>query len=142
MSTDRDSDAQTRQRLVALVARLGDDELMTQMADGWTVAATLAHLAFWDRRAALLIERWQRDGVGASAADVDAVNDAAKAQWLALPPRVAAEQAVEAAQAADAALEASSRELVQQIVDIGYPINIRRGIHRGQHLDEIERSLR
>jgi hypothetical protein len=141
MSIDRNGDAPARQRLEALVARLSNAELMTPMAAGWTVAAVLAHLAFWDRRAAQLVERWQQEGVGPSAADIDAVNDAAKAQWLALPPRVAAEQAIEAARAADAALDAASPDLLQRIVDLGDPINPRRGVHRNEHLDEIEHTL-
>ncbi len=140
MSTDRTQDRPERQRLETLVQRLTDAELGTALTDGWTVAAVLAHLAFWDRRAANLVERWLRQGIGRSDADVDAINDAAKAQWLALPPRVAAQQAVDAARAADAALDAAP-DLVEQIVAIGYPINPSRAVHRREHLDEIERSL-
>jgi len=140
MSTDRAQDGPQRQRLEALVQRLTDAELGTALNDGWTVAAVLAHLAFWDRRALNLVERWQQKGIGRSDADVDAINDAAKAQWLALPPRVAAQQAVEVARAVDAALDAAP-DLVEQIVAIGYPINPSRAVHRREHLDEIERAL-
>ena len=123
------------------MARLNDDELATPMADGWTLAAVLAHLTFWDRRAVLLVERWQRGGVCASPADIDAINDSAKAQWLALPPRIAAQQAVEAARAADAALDAAGPDLLQQIVHMGSSINISRAVHRDEHLHEIEQRL-
>jgi len=140
MSTDRTQDSAERERLQALVQRLTDAELGTTLNDGWTVAAVLAHLAFWDRRAANLVERWLRQGIGRSDADVDAINDAAKAQWLALPPRVAAQQAAEAARTIDAALDAAP-DLVEQIVAIGYPINPSRAVHRREHLDEIERAL-
>src|SRR5919199_6983267 len=105
MATDRSQDEPQRRRLEALVARLSDEQLAQPMPDGWTVAGLLAHLAFWDNRAAVLVERWRRSGVGRSEADVDAVNDAAKPQWLALQPRRAAEGAVEAARAADSALD-------------------------------------
>jgi hypothetical protein len=141
MSAHRSQDAAERRRLEALVDQLSDGELATPMADGWTVAAVLAHLAFWDRRAANLVERWQRQGVGPSMADVDAINDAGKLQWLALPPRVAAAQAVDAARAADAALDAVP-EMIEQIVAIGYPINVSRAAHRREHLDAIERALK
>jgi hypothetical protein len=141
VSIDRSRDSQERQRLEALVARLSDSQLRTPMPDGWTVASVLAHLAFWDQRAALLLARWQRDGVSPSDADADVINDAAKAQWLALPPRVAAQQAVDAAWAADSALDGASPELLQQIVDLGSPISVQRSFHRAEHLDEIERSL-
>jgi Mycothiol maleylpyruvate isomerase N-terminal domain len=140
MSTDRSQDAPERQRLEALVDRLSDADLRRDLGDGWTVSAVLAHLAFWDRRAAILVERWRRDGVSISHIDVDVVNDSAKTDWLALPPRVAARQAVEAARAADAALDAAP-ELVEQIVAVGYPINVRRSVHRKEHLDPIERAL-
>ena len=137
---DRSQDTRERQRLEALVQRLSDAELTRQIDDGWTVAAVLAHLAFWDRRAAVLVERWRRMGVERSEADADAINDAAKAQWLALPPRVAAEQAVEAARAIDAALDAAP-DLVEHIVRSGPPVNVSRAVHRREHLDQIERAL-
>src|ERR671939_89289 len=62
----RSQDTRERQRLEALVRRLSDPELTRQMDDGWTVAAVLAHLALWDRRATVLVERWRRTGVGRS----------------------------------------------------------------------------
>jgi hypothetical protein len=140
MSADRTEDGPERQRLEGLVQRLTDAELGTALSDGWTVAGVLAHLAFWDRRAVILVERWRKQGIGRSDADINAINDAAKADWLALPPRVAAHQALEAARAIDAALDAAPA-LVEQIVAIGYPINPSRAVHRREHLDEIERAL-
>jgi hypothetical protein len=139
MPMDRSQDTRERQRLEALVRRLSDAELTRQMDDGWSVAAVLAHLAFCDRRAAVLVERWRRTGVGRSEAEADAINDA-RAQWLALPPRVAAEQAVEAARAINAALDAAP-DLVEQIVRSWSPVNVSRAVHRGEHLDQIERAL-
>jgi hypothetical protein len=141
MSVDRSRDTPARERLEALVNRLSDAELATPLADGWTVAGSLAHLAFWDWRAVILVARWTGQGVRPSAADVDAVNDAAKRQWLALAPRVAADQAVEAARMADAALDAASSELIAQIAANGLPISLSRADHRLEHLDEIERAL-
>ena len=47
-----------------LVEGLSDDDLRTPMEAGWTVAAVLAHLAFWDQRAITLIEKWKQEGVG------------------------------------------------------------------------------
>jgi hypothetical protein len=141
MPADRSRDEPERKRLEALVERLSDTDLVRPLTDGWTVAAALAHLAFWDHRAAVLVERWQHSGVSRSDADVDAINDAARPQWLALPPRWAAEDAVRAARAADSALDSAGAELVDQIVAIGYPINVSRAAHRAEHLDEIEQAL-
>ena len=64
------------QRLRRLVERLSDDELMRELPDGWTIADTLAHLAFYDRRAAILLERFAQEGVFASPYDYDTINAA------------------------------------------------------------------
>ena len=93
-----------------------------------------------DRRASVFRCLW-RDGLSLSGADVDAINDAAKPRWLALPPRAAAQEVVDAARAADAALDGASADLLQQIADSGYPITISRAVHRNEHLHEIEQVL-
>ncbi|MEK7836640.1 MAG: maleylpyruvate isomerase N-terminal domain-containing protein, partial [candidate division NC10 bacterium] len=51
-----------RQRLQALAARLGDEQLSRPLAAGWTIAGVLGHLAYWDQRILVLIERWQQGG--------------------------------------------------------------------------------
>ena len=51
-----------RRRLEAFVARCSDADLAHPMPAGWTVAAILAHLAFWDERVRILFEQWERDG--------------------------------------------------------------------------------
>ena len=43
------SNTRSRDRLVALVADLDEAFLQQEVADGWTIAATLAHVTFWDR---------------------------------------------------------------------------------------------
>lgn len=40
-----------RERLRSLVSRMSDADLRRPMPDGWTVAAVLAHVGFWDARA-------------------------------------------------------------------------------------------
>ena len=51
-------------RLQALVDRLSDRDLAHPMDAGWTVAGVLAHLAFWDQRIVVLLDRWGADGGG------------------------------------------------------------------------------
>ena len=92
---DRDHDAENnteRERLISLIARLSDDDLARPMPAGWTVAAVLAHIGFWDARAIFLLDKWQT--VQPSKADwepedIQWINDAAKPLCLALPPRAA-----------------------------------------------------
>ncbi|MBM3947974.1 MAG: hypothetical protein FJ312_01785 [SAR202 cluster bacterium] len=69
-----DDNASQRRRLEALVSRLTDDD--RDVGNSWTIAASLAHLAFWDRRAALLLRRWERKGPQPDEPDVDLLNEA------------------------------------------------------------------
>ena len=131
----------SRERLKALVGGLTEEEFGRPLGDGWTVAAALAHLAFWDRRVAVLVDRWQRDGVAPSSADADAINDAMLPQWLAIPPREAARLALAAAEEADSRLATLSAAQLAAIRAAGNHINVARAVHRGKHLDEIERAL-
>jgi hypothetical protein len=115
------------------------------MPAGWTVSAVLAHMAFWDQRSALLLERWQRDGVTPppdDEANIDWIADATKPLFLAVVPRRAAEIAIASAEAADRAAERLSQELVDRNAAIGTPVNLTRADHRRGHLDDIERALR
>lgn len=133
--------AAQRQRLGALVRRLSDEDLGRPLEGGWTVATLLAHLAFWDRRQLLLLQRWEREGVGPSPVDVDAVNEAVRALSAAIPPRAAAQLAVEAAEAVDRELEQLPPDLVAAIEAAGTVRALRRSMHRREHLDQIERAL-
>jgi hypothetical protein len=128
-------------RLKAVIARLTPAQLAMQLDDGWTISAVLAHLAFWDRRMLLLIERFQRDGITDSPYDVHLINDAMKPMLLTLPSQEAARICIETAEQVDAAVAALSGEFIQAVKDHGTPFNPYRSEHRGYHLDEIERAL-
>ena len=148
MSADRTyiarNDAE-RARLRALVARLSDADLARPMPDGWTVAAVLAHLAFWDQRILVLLERWEQSPSavppGINGADVDWVNDAAKPHFLAMPPRRAADLAVAIAEAVDAKVAALPDDLLARNEAAGQPLSMTRAEHRREHLGEIEHAL-
>ena len=149
MATDRSYVAENTAelaRLRALVDRLSDRELAAPMPDGWTVAAVLAHLAFWDHRVVLLLDQWGPDGgvqrpSNIDGASVDCINDAGKPLCLALIPRAAARMAVDAAVAADQRVAALSDSLLAANAAAGTPISPNRAAHRREHLDEIERAL-
>ena len=132
-----------RRRLEALVGKLDDAALSRAMPAGWTLAAVLAHLAFWDQRIVLLSEQLRRGASvpPAEAGNVDWINDAAKPTQLALAPRRAATLAVETARAADRAVGALSDDLLAKNAAAGSPINLLRAEHRREHLDEIEHGL-
>jgi hypothetical protein len=132
-----------RRRLETLVARLDDATLGRAMPAGWTVASVLGHLAFWDQRILVLIDRLERGAPvrEEDPAHVDWINDATKPLLLALPPRRAAELAVEVARAADRAVATLTDELHARNRAAGTPVNVVRAEHRREHLDEIEQVL-
>lgn len=136
-----------RERLRVLVERLSDEELTRPVAAGWTVSATLAHIAFWDARGLFFMDRWER-GIAPSAADyepedVDWINDASKPLCLALPPRAAAQLALRLAEETDRKVEALSDGLLANIEAAGLqpPFSLSRAEHRMEHLDGIDHSL-
>ena len=131
-----------RQRLRTLITSVSDDDLKRPLPNGWTVAITLAHLAFWDRQRLALLKRWQRDGVQPAPADADTINEAVRVLAAALPPRTAAQLALDAAEAVDQALEQLSGDLLTAIEAGGQGPVLRRAVHRRGHLDRIEQALR
>ena len=131
----------SRERIRDLAARLSDDELQHRVGEHWTVAITLAHLAFWDRRALYVLDMTERGGK-LFIPEIDIfVNDLSLPLWAAIPPRQAARLAVEAAEEVDRRLETFPPSLLEQI----YTYNQRwvvRALHRGEHLDEADAALR
>ena len=98
--------AKKRERLSSLVERLTDEELCLPLGDDWTVAVALAHLSFWDQRSLFQLRKWKHSGVvEPSPIDIDLTNDSLLAQWLAIPPRAAADLAVSSAEEIDRELE-------------------------------------
>lgn len=138
-----DANTKGRERLRALVKGLTDEELALPAGDGWTIAAILAHLAFWDYRVLELIKRWKKVGVGPSPIDIDGVNDAMKPLCRAIPGREAAQLAVDAAEAIDVELANLPEDLkpgIDALVQEG-KFRLDRSLHRNEHLDQIERIL-
>lgn len=131
----------SRERLMALVDQLSDDDWNHSLGEGWTITAMLAHLAFWDYRVLVLLKKWESVEISDSPIDPDVVNDAIQPLCRALPPRAAANLAIEAAQAVDYKLETLETEMYWQIINAGTPINFRRSDHREEHLAQIERLL-
>jgi Mycothiol maleylpyruvate isomerase N-terminal domain len=131
----------TRQRLAEAVDRLSAVDLDRSLGDGWTVKAALAHLAFWDRLALGLLDRWQRDGFAAVTTDPEAINTAALTDWLALSHEQVRKQVVAGAEALDQRIAGLNPELVEAIKAGGSERTLDRSRHRNEHLDQIGRAL-
>lgn len=134
-----DNDAQ-RTRLKALAASLTDEQLQRKISNGWTVAVTLAHLAFWDERISTLFTRL-KDGIAPESIDPDAVNGPLAILSGTIPPRETARLAVEAAEKVDRDVAALPMGVAQQFLLSGKDRFVRRSLHRAHHLDQIERAL-
>jgi DinB superfamily len=132
-----------RDRLTNLVDKLSDDDLALDLGGGWTVGVALAHLAFWDERAALLLERYVGGTPQHHIPDwyEDMLNQTLEPQWQALPPRAAAEGAVAAAEHVTRALRVIEDELCARLEAHEDGYLLRRFNHRREHIEQIEAAL-
>jgi uncharacterized damage-inducible protein DinB len=129
------------QRIRALAARLTDAELQRPVGKQWTIAATLAHLAFWDRRALMILDKTESAGKLVTFEIDIVVNDVALPLWAAIPPREAARLAIESAEALDKRLENFPPALLEAVYS-QYKRGVVRALHRNEHLDEAEAALK
>ncbi len=128
-------------RIRALAARLTDKELQHPVGEHWTVAITLAHMAFWDQRMLYILDKTEREGQLVIPSLDICVNDIALPLWAAIPPREAARLAIESAEALDKRLENFSFTILEEI----YARSDRwvvRALHRDGHLDEVDAALK
>jgi hypothetical protein len=135
------SNDSSRQNLESFINTLSNDDFARTNAHGWTVAALLGHLAFWDQRMLVLLRRWQEKGVDESPVDPDMINDSLRPICLKLEPRTAADLCLASAKEADAALAAISLDLYEEIKASSNHFRFDRSLHRNDHLREIARIL-
>lgn len=130
--------ARERKRLKALVDRITDEQLARRFPYGWTVATALAHLAFWDQRSFIALQKIKANGKAPEPLDIDTVNDALLPLCQAIAPREAARLALAAAERVDADLETLADEWIPRVEAMGERARLYRCVHRKMHLDEIE----
>jgi DinB family protein len=135
-----DRNTAARARLRRVIDRLSETDLVRPRPSGWSTATVLAHLAFWDR---FTLVRWQEmqrsKSPPVSLRDVtDMINAAGLAQWSAMPPERAVQDALGAAEAVDAFIAALPEQRAREIVGTGFERLVDRSVHRDEHLDEIE----
>ena len=148
MSEDRayiDQNTRERERLRGLVESLDEDQLGAPVNEHWTVAAVFGHIAFWDARVLALADKLER-GVPFSPddnepEDVDWINDASRPLIHAIPPLEAARLALRIAEETDARVATLPVDRLWPR-DPDSPLYAPRASHRGEHLDDVEASLR
>src|SRR5437773_1871959 len=105
-----------RERLRSLVKRLKDDDLRRKVNEFWTVAGIFGHVAFWDARAQVLIEKARRGEPFTEwdhePKDVSWINDSTRGLIHAIPPRALAELALQQAEDADGLAASLGDELL------------------------------
>jgi hypothetical protein len=126
-------------RLRQLIARLSDADLARPVGGGWTVAAALAHVAFWDGRVLVSLDRWEREGTVPGDIDGWVINEASVPQWLAIPPRAATQLALANAEAVAKRIEALGPEKIEAMKD---HLNLVRATHWSEHIEQIESALK
>jgi uncharacterized damage-inducible protein DinB len=137
--------AASRDRLAATVAGLDGGSLDREADGGWTVAALLAHLAFWDE---LVAARWSlarhagsRTPIGLDEELTDLLNEAALPTWRSISANRVLELVTAAAARVDAVVAGLSDESVAEIAREGRPRLLDRSLHREEHLAAIQAAL-
>jgi hypothetical protein len=125
--------------------RLSNTELARPIDGAWSAAGLLAHVAFWDR---FVRERWRLVGRSGTQTPVaiddealDLVNDAALPQWVAVPPREAAEMCVAEANEVDRFVASLDDDVVAKVLEEGRERLVDRSLHRAEHLATIEAAF-
>jgi hypothetical protein len=126
-------------RIERIANELTDKELSIPMNAGWTISSVFAHMAFWDIRANKLTNKWLKSGIEPSSIDSDVINEVTREIFLKLPPRVAAQMAIEQARILDQLIKDLEPEFAENIVKNGVNVILERYLHRRKHLEEIEK---
>jgi DinB superfamily len=135
----------SRQRLADIVESLAPADFAVEAEGGWTVGALLAHVAFWD---GFVASRWQNahDNRRVSPLPLpdqiaDLINGASIPIWRALPPAAVASLVHDRAEEVDEMIELLSEAAFQAISAEGRRGLVDRSIHRGEHVEAVERAL-
>lgn len=128
-------------RLRKLVQRLNPAMLAVRLPGKWTVAVTLAHIAFWDRQRLCLMRRWAAGDWCDGGYDGELFNEVLLPFLEMIPSDLTAVAALQAAEEVDAFLLAVSDEVVATALARPDRPNLDRGSHREDHLDSIELAL-
>ncbi|MCX6044410.1 MAG: maleylpyruvate isomerase N-terminal domain-containing protein [Chloroflexi bacterium] len=132
---------ETSEQLNQLLAQRTEAELQREVSHGWTIAATLVHLAFWDLRALVLLEQFEKTGVKLSAMDIEVANEVVQRMANAITPVAARQLWLETATRLDQRIEALPDSLIDAIHAAGNPFNLPRHAHRAEHFAEIQKVL-
>jgi len=124
-----------------LAKKLNQEKSSRRLPNGWTVAVALVHLAFWDQRQVTLLRRYLQEGVKPTSLDAFAVNEPLAIVSRTISATDAVKLALDAAEAIDLELEKLTPVQFEELMKLGLERNLRRSLHRKDHLDKIEKVL-
>jgi hypothetical protein len=130
-----------RARLMRLLDQVGTAEMQRTLPNGWTVAAALAHLAFWDRYAVGMLTEWGAKGFRAPATQIQELNVAVEKMSHLIALNVLLEWVRTSAEEADKAAAEASAALVAAIEAGGQTSYLQRSVHRHHHVVQLEAVL-
>lgn len=139
-SFQSDNSAETG-KLARLIARLSDADMEKQVSHGWTIKATLLHLAFYDMRALTLIDKFEKGGVSQSATDIETINEVVRQVGDAMSGAAAAQLWQKSAEALDKRIETLPDSMIAAVRMAGNPFKLPRHNHRAEHRVEIEKVI-
>ncbi|HTZ52353.1 MAG TPA: DinB family protein [Spirochaetia bacterium] len=131
----------SRRKLESFLQRLSDRDLARRAPNGWTIGGLLVHLAFYDYRAVVLLQRWKSNGIAASPSDVNTVNDSLKPIANAMGPAEVRRVTVESARAVDAEVDSLDPAFLARVEAEGTAVKLNRALHREHHLQQMQGML-
>ncbi len=141
-----EDNAAAREHVLSLVSGATDAQMAARLDGGWTIAAELAHLAFWDRVHTALLRRALDAGVDLPAPlgpeVTDAINDSGLHGWRLIPGDAAIRMFAEASSEVDAFLASLAPDVVEHVLSAGLTRHIERHRHRTEHSAAIGEALR
>ena len=131
------------ERLKNLTVRLSEKDFAKTLPNGWTPGVALAHLAFWDQRAAMLLRNWLEKGTEPASIPVDpeVINNPLAVLSRAIAPQAAVKLALEAAEQVDGLVKGLTPQKAGEFLKVGSERFLHRALHRRGHLDKIEKVL-
>jgi hypothetical protein len=136
---------ESRAEVAALVSGLTQQQLRSDLGEGWSVLSHLAHLGFWDRWQA---ERWRSMLAGSWTADSYSIleaeelaNEALAPYWAAIGTADVPALALDAAAGVDELIAQAPDAMVAQLRESRDQFLLHRHRHRREHLGWIRRDL-
>ncbi len=133
LSTISKENNTSRNELINCVNGLSQAQLYHEMPAGWNALAVLAHLAFWDQRAIILLKKWQKVGISASPNDTDVVNETTRSFFRVLDPERAKQLVLATTQGINQLIDSLPVAFINDVIEKGTTVHLNRTEHRRMH---------